>query len=85
VAAVDGPGKARVRFNGLHAGHADALIKAAQAHATSPTGAPEEWDIPAELLDHVSSITYKRGPVAPSPAPVHSRHPSSYAWRRGAA
>ena len=85
VAAVDGPGKTRVRFNGLHAGHADALIKAAQAHAASPTGAPDEWDIPAELADHVSSITFKRGPVAPSPAPSHHPQPPSYVWRRGAA
>jgi len=85
VAAVDGPGKTRVRFNGLHSGNADALIKAAQAHAASPTGAPEEWDIPAELLDHVSSITHKRGPIAPFPASAHSPHPSSYVWGRGAA
>ena len=85
VAAVDGPGKTRVRFNGLHAGHADALIRAARAHAASPTGAPDEWDIPAELADHVSSITFKRGPVAPSPAPSHHPQPPSYVWRRGAA
>jgi len=45
----------------------------------------DEWDIPAELADHVSSITYKRGPVAPSPAPSHNPQPSSYVWRRGAA
>ena len=83
VAAVDGPGKTRVRFNGLHAGHADALITAARAHAASPTGAPDEWDIPAELADHVSSITYKRGPIAPSPAPSHNPQPTSYVWRKG--
>jgi predicted metal-binding protein len=73
VAAVDGPGKTRVRFNGLHAGHADALIKAAQAHAASPTGAPDEWDIPTELADKVSSVTYKRGPISPAP----TTHPHS--------
>jgi len=63
VAAVDGPGKTRVRFNGLHAGHADALIKAAQAHAASPTGAPEEWDIPAN-----SSTTSAPSPTNAAPS-----------------
>ena len=68
VAAVDGPGKARVRFNGLNAGNADALVKAAQAHAACPTGAPAEWDIPEELTDKISSVTYKRGPTTAVPA-----------------
>jgi predicted metal-binding protein len=70
VAAVDGPGKARVRFNGLNADHADALVKAAQAHAACLTGAPGEWDIPTELTDKISSVTYKRGPAtSPSETP----------------
>src|SRR4029078_5968138 len=46
VAAVDGPGNARVRFNGLSADDADALVHAAQAHADCPTGGPDEWDTP---------------------------------------
>ena len=73
VAAVDGPGRARVRFNGLTADDADALVQAAQAHAACPTGAPDEWDIPTELADKVSSVTYKRGPISPAP----TTHPHS--------
>lgn len=69
VAALDGPGKVRVRFTGLSECHADALVIAAHAHHGCPTGAPGEWDIPAELACHVSSVTYKRGPATAS----HSR------------
>ncbi|GAA4714304.1 hypothetical protein GCM10023215_66870 [Pseudonocardia yuanmonensis] len=64
VAAVDGPGKARVRFTGLDAGHAGPLVEAAQAHTGCGTGAPGDWDVPAELRDRVSSVTPKR----PGPA-----------------
>lgn len=60
VAALDGPGKVRVRFTGLTEQHAAALITAAHAHHRSPTGAPDDWDIPSELAGHVSSVTYKR-------------------------
>jgi predicted metal-binding protein len=66
VAAVDGPGKARVRFTGLSAEHADALVAAACAHAASATGAPDEWDVPGELVDKISAVTHKRGPVGPT-------------------
>ena len=62
VAAVDGPGKARVRFTGLNAADADALVRAARAHANCVTGAPDDWEIPAELADRLSSVTLKRGP-----------------------
>jgi len=64
VAAVDGPGKARVRFTGLDADHADALVKAAHAHAACPTGAPDDWDVPTKLADKISAVTYKRGPLS---------------------
>jgi predicted metal-binding protein len=70
VAAVDGPGKTRVRFNGLHAGHADALIRAPRAHAASPTGAPDEWDIPAELA---TTSAPSPSNAAPSPPPRRRR------------
>lgn len=60
VAAVDGPGQARVRFTGLTAHHADALVIAAHLHNTSPSGAPGDWTVPAELQNHLSSITRKR-------------------------
>ena len=63
VAALDGPGKARVRFVGLTDQHADALIAAARAHQACATGAPEDWDVPGELADHLSSVTRKRGPL----------------------
>jgi predicted metal-binding protein len=62
VAALDGPGKARVRFVGLTDQHADALIAAASAHHSSTTGAPEDWAVPDELVGHLSSVTRKRGP-----------------------
>lgn len=65
VAAVDGPGKARVRFTGLNADDADALVRAARAHADCATGAPEDWEIPAELADRLSAITIKRGSRMP--------------------
>jgi predicted metal-binding protein len=60
VVAVDGPGKARVRFNGLNPGHAEAVIKAAAAHDACLTGAPEDWEIPAELAGRISAVTRKR-------------------------
>ena len=63
VVAVDGPGKARVRFNGLAATDAETVIKAAAAHDACLTGAPDDWEIPTELVDRLSSVTYKRGPI----------------------
>jgi Predicted metal-binding protein len=66
VAAVDGPGKARVRFTGLDAGHGAALIAAARAHESSSDGLPETWEVPEELRGHVSSVTVKRAPAGAS-------------------
>ena len=60
VAAVDGPGKARVRFTGLDTGHAEALVVAARAHEASDSGEPGDWTIPAELADRLSAVTLKR-------------------------
>ena len=60
VAAVDAPGKARVRFTGLDAGHADALIVAARSHEASDSGEPGDWTIPEELTDRLSAVTLKR-------------------------
>ncbi|GAA5165213.1 MULTISPECIES: DUF1636 family protein [Amycolatopsis] len=65
VAAVDGPGKARVRFTGLTADDADVLAEAARAHDACLTGAPGDWEIPAALQDRISSITLKRRPTGP--------------------
>ncbi|GAA4714591.1 hypothetical protein GCM10023215_67230 [Pseudonocardia yuanmonensis] len=70
VAAVDAPGKARVRFTGLDAAdtaHAEALIKAAHAHHECATGAPDDWEIPAELQERISSVTFKRQPRSAGP------------------
>ena len=61
VAAVDGPGKARVRFSRLDAGHAAAVIAAAAAHDACASGTPGDWQVPAELADRISSVTPKRG------------------------
>lgn len=63
VVAVDGIGKARVRFNGLTGDDADAIVDAARAHAGCGTGAPDDWEIPAELADRLSTVTYKRPPA----------------------
>jgi predicted metal-binding protein len=60
VAAVDGPGKARVRFTGLDAGHADALVAAARAHEASESGEPGDWTVPVELAGRLSAVTPKR-------------------------
>ena len=82
VAALDGPGKARVRFTRLTEEHADALVKAAHAHEASSTGAPEDWEIPAELVDHISNVTFKRAPLSAAPS---ARPQTPFVWRRGAA
>jgi predicted metal-binding protein len=63
VVAVDGIGKARVRFTGLTPDDADAIVSAARAHAGCDTGAPDDWDVPAELTGRLSAVTYKRPPV----------------------
>ena len=62
VVAVDAPGKARVRFTGLDESDAKAVYAAALAHDACATGAPEDWEIPAELADRISSVTLKRTP-----------------------
>jgi predicted metal-binding protein len=62
VAAVDGPQKARVRFTGLDESDATAVLAAALAHDACLTGAPDDWEIPAELADRISSVTFKRAP-----------------------
>lgn len=63
VAAVDGPGQARVRFTRLAVADAPALVAAAAAHAGCPSGAPADWEVPAELADRISSVTHKRRPL----------------------
>ena len=60
VAAVDAPGKARVRFTGLDAEHAGALVAATRAHEASASGEPGDWTVPAELAAHLSAVTPKR-------------------------
>ena len=65
VAALDGPGKARVRFNGLDVADADALVQAAAAHDACATGAPGDWEVPNELADKISTTTFKRQPESP--------------------
>jgi predicted metal-binding protein len=70
VVAVDGPGKAHVRFTGLDETDAKAVHAAALAHDACATGAPEDWEIPAELADRISSVTRKRTPGTPNGAPA---------------
>lgn len=62
VVAVDGPGKARIRFTGLTADDAEAIVEAAVNHDACLTGAPDDWHIPDTLADRISSITLKRTP-----------------------
>jgi predicted metal-binding protein len=59
VVAVDAPHKARVRFTRLDETHAKAVLAAAVAHDACLTGAPEDWEIPAELAERISSVTRK--------------------------
>ena len=59
VVAVDAPHKARVRFTRLDETDAKAVLAAAAAHDACVTGAPEDWEIPAELTDRISSVTRK--------------------------
>ena len=62
VVAVDAPQKARVRFSGLDDVDAKAVFAAAVAHDASSTGAPDDWQVPGELADRLSSVTLKRTP-----------------------
>ncbi len=73
VVAVDGPQKARVRFTGLDESDAKAVHAAAVTHDACATGAPEDWEIPAELADRISSVTRKRTPGTPTGAPAGLR------------
>jgi hypothetical protein len=52
---------------------AKAVHAAALAHDACATGAPEDWEIPAELADRISSVTRKRTPGAPNGAPAATR------------
>ena len=60
VVAVDAPQKARVRFTRIDESDVTALLAAAAAHDACLTGAPDDWEIPAELADRISSVTVKR-------------------------
>jgi predicted metal-binding protein len=73
VVAVDGPGKARVRFNGLAVGDADAVVRAAAAHDACLSGAPDDWDIPTDLADRLSSVTFKRRSLPGRAPPAAAR------------
>lgn len=59
AAAVESPGKARVRFSGLDPNDAGALVAAARAFDQSVTGLPGEWTVPASLRDRISSVRAK--------------------------
>ena len=60
VVALDGPGRARVRFTALTAADADAVVEAALAHESSATGDPADWRIPDQLRARLSSVTVKQ-------------------------
>ncbi|MBB1156080.1 DUF1636 family protein [Amycolatopsis dendrobii] len=69
VVALDGPGKARVRFSRLTVDDTDAILRAAHAHDACFTGVPGDWEIPGTLAGRVSSITLKRTAHTPFGAP----------------
>ncbi|MFC4948715.1 hypothetical protein [Pseudonocardia sp. GCM10023141] len=66
---MDGPGKAGIRFNAIAVADVEAVIEAAAAHDPSTTGAPDDWAIPSEPADRVSTVTYKRRPLIPAASP----------------
>ena len=74
VAAVDGPGKARVRFANLTEDDAADLLAAAAAHERCASGEPSELDISDRLRSRISSVTVKRG-VQPGAADASPRPP----------
>jgi predicted metal-binding protein len=74
VVAVDGPQKTRVRFTGVDPTDAKAVYTAALAHAACATGAPEDWEIPAELADRVSAVTRKRTPCPQAASAAKPQH-----------
>ncbi|HEY2191943.1 MAG TPA: hypothetical protein VGH76_06530 [Actinomycetospora sp.] len=60
-AAVDGPGKPRVRFSFLTDDDAGALLAAAAAYDASPSGAPDDgWEVPLALRGRLTAVTPKR-------------------------
>jgi predicted metal-binding protein len=61
VAAIDGPGKARVRFADLTEDDAADLLAATTAHERCAGGEPSELDISDRLRGCISSVTVKRG------------------------
>ncbi|WP_433799893.1 DUF1636 family protein [Actinomycetospora sp. CA-084318] len=63
-AALDGPGKPRVRFSHLTADDADDLLEATVAYDASPTGMPEDWVVPDSLAGRISAVTDKRLPMS---------------------
>jgi predicted metal-binding protein len=67
VAAIDGPGKARVRFADLNEDDAADLLAAAAVHERCASGEPSELDLSDRLRGRISSVTLKRG-VATSAA-----------------
>jgi predicted metal-binding protein len=75
VAAVDGPGKTRIRFTGLTGQDAPAIITAALAHQASTTGDITDWQIPPELTSRISSVTSKRQPARLPGNPATYPHP----------
>jgi predicted metal-binding protein len=60
--AMDGPGKARVRFTGLGEDEAATIAEAASAYDASDSGVPSEWEVPPGLVDRISAVTPKRPP-----------------------
>ena len=69
AAAIDGAGKARIRFGDLTEHDAADLLAAAAAHEDCVSGEPAELDLAGNLRDRISAVTPKRGPQQPGVAP----------------
>ena len=75
VAAIDGPGKARVRFSNLTEDDAADLLAAAAAHARCASGEPAELDLSDPLRRRISSVTVKRlAQTAAQASPATAAH-----------
>ncbi|GAB2929016.1 hypothetical protein GCM10027047_27170 [Rhodococcus aerolatus] len=57
---LDAVGKTRIRFSGLTAEDAPALVAATLAHADAVHGDPDELALPENLAARITAVTRKR-------------------------
>jgi predicted metal-binding protein len=62
-AGLDAMGKPRVRFSDIdpaEPGDARALVEAAARYDASPSGLPDDWQVPEPLRERLTAVTPKR-------------------------